>query len=81
MRKKRKRQDDHCIDCGALREYDEFFSSGRCRSCRATRGSQHRMKMGAKLLARGEETGTEVRDGQTFKVVTLPPKRRGGWTR
>jgi len=68
----------HCRDCDTPRVDDEIFWHGRCPSCRKARGASHRQQMGAKLLAKAKDAGTVLRDGQTFTVVTLPPKRRGG---
>jgi hypothetical protein len=35
-----------------------------------------RRQVGAKILARGIEAGLEERDGDLYRVVTLPPAKR-----
>jgi hypothetical protein len=67
-----------CRDCGGWREDDERLFHGRCEVCRDKRSQARRAATGARALAKAKDAGTIERDGQTFKLVVLPPKRRGG---
>lgn len=67
-----------CRRCRDLRQDGERFYGGLCDSCRGQRSAAKRAATGARLLAKAKDAGTLERDGQTFRVVQLPPKRRGG---
>jgi hypothetical protein len=67
-----------CRDCGGWRMDDELFWRGRCEDCRDKRSAARRAATGARALALAKDAGTLERDGQTFRVLLLPPKRRGG---
>jgi hypothetical protein len=67
-----------CRRCRDLRQEGEKFFDGLCESCRQKRARAKRARTGARALARAKDAGTIERVGQTFKVVVLPPKRRGG---
>ena len=65
-----------CRRCRLEQLPEEKWAGGFCPSCRATYSAKRRAKGGQRLLARGKPAGTEQRDGQTFEIVQLPPKRR-----
>lgn len=65
-----------CRSCGIMRERDERFMNGVCPSCRDARSKERRAATDAGLLGRAQEAESEERDGQTFRVVVVPPKRR-----
>jgi hypothetical protein len=67
-----------CRDCGGWREEDERLWRGRCEGCRTKRSQARRAATGKRALEKAKDAGTVERDGQTFQVVVLPPKRRGG---
>jgi hypothetical protein len=67
-----------CRRCKLERLPDETWRRGFCPACRAARSAQRRKATGSKLLARAKAAGTEERNGQTFRIVQLPPNRRGG---
>jgi hypothetical protein len=70
---------DHVVRCRRyrdLRQDGEKFYNGFCDSCRQKRAAARRSATGARLLELAKNAGTVERDGQTFSVVVLPPKRR-----
>jgi hypothetical protein len=75
--KKRRRQPS-CRDCGDLRYDGEPFFRGLCDNCRHKRAAARRAQTGGRALANAKPAGTVERGGQQFRVVVLPPKRRGG---
>lgn len=77
-KRKRRPQPPRCHRCGLLRFEWETFFRGLCDKCRAEVGAENRRQRGARVLAKAKDAGTLERDGQTFTVVVLPPKRRGG---
>jgi hypothetical protein len=78
MAKRRKRRPfvPRCRGCGITRESSEIFLHGVCPSCRDVRSKERRGATGTRLLAQARDADSETRDGQTFRVVVLPPKRR-----
>ena len=81
MPRRRQRRPDHvvrCRRCRDLRQEGEKFFNGFCDSCRQKRGAARRAATGARILERAKDAGTVERDGRTFRVVVLPPKRRRG---
>lgn len=75
-RSKRQRGAKYCVLCGLRPEADDHFYKGRCRTCREKLAAKRRAVTGQRLLDRAK-TSTVERDGQTFIVKTLPPKRKG----
>ena len=78
-RRKRSRRSENvlrCRRCRDLRQEGERFYHGLCDSCRAERAKVRRSATGARLLEKAKDAGTVQRDGQTFHVTALPPKRR-----
>jgi hypothetical protein len=67
-----------CRHCKRWREDDERLFGGSCEGCRDKRAQARRAATGARALAKAKDGGSVDRDGQTFKLVVLPPKRRGG---
>ena len=67
-----------CRRCRDLRQDGESFYNGYCTTCRHERAAARRAATGARILKRAKNAGTVEREGQTFHVVVLPPKRRGG---
>jgi hypothetical protein len=67
-----------CRRCCDLRHDGETFYRGLCDSCRSAAAAKRRAGTGTRLLEKARYGGTVDRDGQTFRVVVLPPKRRGG---
>jgi predicted RNA-binding Zn-ribbon protein involved in translation (DUF1610 family) len=74
----RRRLSPRCRNCGLLRLPDERFTRNLCPSCLNAERSQRRRATGAQVLANARDAGTVERDGQTFRVVQLPPTRMGG---
>jgi hypothetical protein len=75
---KKRRHQPACRDCGDLRYDGEPFFRGLCDTCRHKRAVARRAQTGARAIANAKPAGTLERDGQQFRVVVLPPKRRGG---
>jgi hypothetical protein len=75
--KKRRRQPSF-RDCGDLRYDDEPFFRGLCDNCRHKRACTRGRQTGARALANAKPAGTLERNGQQFRAVVLPPKRRRG---
>ena len=67
-----------CRRCKLERLPEETWRGGFCPACHAVYAAERRKATGNRILARAKPQGTEERDGQTFHVVQLPPKRRGG---
>jgi hypothetical protein len=65
-----------CRRCQLWRAPDERFYRGLCSSCRKEKAKARRAATGARILAKAKDAGTLERDGQQFRVVALPPKRR-----
>ena len=65
-----------CRRCRLLREAWEEWRGGLCPACTDRVRQARRRQVGAKILARGTETGLEERDGELYQVVVLPPARR-----
>ena len=65
-----------CKRCRLERLEGETFWNGLCGACRARSGREMRRRTGAKVLAKATYTRNKERDGQVFRVVSLPPKRR-----
>jgi len=80
-RRRRRRVPPHCNRCRLERLPEETWLGGFCPNCRAEMSAKRRKATAAKVLSRAKTAGIEQRDGQTFTVVQLPPKRRGGWKR
>lgn len=57
-------------------EDDRFWDRGYCPNCKDQRAKARRTKTGERALSKARDNGSEVRDGQVFKVVRLPPKRK-----
>lgn len=80
-KRRRRRRGSSCRRCGAkFDSLDKYawgnaWKDGLCPGCVKERAQQRRAARGKKLLDQAKEIGTEERDGQTFKVVRLPPKR------
>lgn len=66
---------EFCKRCHRRRLDDELFWRRLCKDCREQAARECRAATGERLLAKAKETGTEVRDGVAFKIVSLPPKR------
>jgi hypothetical protein len=77
-RRKRRTPVRRCRFCGDVRLEGETFYRGICPRCRFERARRRRVSTGARALARAKDGGVIDRDGQAFRVVVLPPKRRGG---
>jgi hypothetical protein len=67
-----------CRQCKLERLPWETFHRGLCAACLELDRRQRRRKTGRRLLDKAKDAGTVDRDGQTFQVVQLPPKRRSG---
>jgi hypothetical protein len=65
-----------CPRCKIGREPEETFWNGHCPACREIRSKRIRAESGTKLLAKAKDGGTIEREGQTFRVVVLPSRRR-----
>lgn len=65
-----------CRRCKLERLPEESFWNGHCPACRAIQAKRIRAESGTKLLAKAKDGGTLEREGQTFRVVVLPSKRR-----
>lgn len=65
-----------CRRCKLERLPEETFWSGYCPACRAIRAKRTRAESGTRLLAKAKDGGNLEREGQTFRVVVLPSKRR-----
>ena len=79
LRKARRKLSDlprRCKRCRLERLDGETFWSGLCAACRARSGRERRRRTGAKLLGKAKHERNEERDGQLFRVVSPPPKRR-----
>ncbi len=78
-RRKAARALTKCRTCHALKETtDPPFYRGLCTACRAAEAVQRRALTAARALAKAKPAGTVLRDGHTYTVTVLPPKRRGG---
>ena len=75
---KRRFHTPRCTRCHLARLPDEDFHRGLCPACLEADKRYRRRQLGAKVLERAKSAGTVERDGQTFQVVVLPPKRRTG---
>jgi hypothetical protein len=67
-----------CRRCRLERLPEENFVRGLCPACLELDRRKRRSATGARALSKAKDAGTVERDGQTFQVVVLPPKRRGG---
>ena len=65
-----------CRRCRLERLPEEKFTCGLCPACLELARQHCRNEVGRKLLDSAKDGGTVDRDGQTFHVVVLPPKRR-----
>ena len=75
-RRKRVVPPRYCLRCKLERLPEETFPGGLCAACRHLNGKAHRVRSGARALARAKDAGTVDRDGQTFRVLDLPPTWR-----
>lgn len=68
-----------CRRCKVRREpWERLTIGGYCPSCSEAVRTRRSRKTGARLIAKAKDAGTVERDGQTFTVTVLPPKRRSG---
>jgi len=67
-----------CRRCRDLRLEGEKFYRGLCPTCLELDKRKRRRETATRVLAKAKDAGTVERDGQTFQVSMLPPKRRGG---
>ncbi len=68
-----------CRECGLVQPQGEkFLRGGLCPSCLDESGRRKRAREGQKALARAQEAGRVERDGQIFRVVVVPPRKRPG---
>jgi hypothetical protein len=74
--KRRRLYVQRCRRCRLEREPEETFWNGHCPACRARHARRARAESGTKLLAKAKDGGTVKREGQTFRVVVLPSRRR-----
>jgi hypothetical protein len=74
--KRRRLYVQRCRRCKLAREPEETFWNGHCPACRALHATRARAEKGSKLLAKAKDGGTLEREGQTFRVVVLPSRRR-----
>jgi hypothetical protein len=63
-----------CRGCDLFRFPDETFPGGYCPSCLDERSRKRRSATGARVLARAKDGGSLERDGETYRLVLLPPK-------
>lgn len=91
-RRKRELRRLRCKGCGLLQLPEEAtrtpglrltaeqrtFVRGLCPTCLEADRRERRRRTGARILSKAKDAGTVERDGQTYHVVVLPPKRRGG---
>jgi hypothetical protein len=75
---KRRTHNPRCRRCRLERLPEENFVRGFCPACLELDGRQRRRRVGANLLDKAKDAGTVEREGRTFQVVVLPPKRRTG---
>jgi predicted RNA-binding Zn-ribbon protein involved in translation (DUF1610 family) len=75
-RRRRRRFPSRCRSCGLIRLPEETFVRGLCPACLEAERHDGRRATGARILAKAKDAGTVERDGQTFTVSVLPPKRR-----
>jgi hypothetical protein len=76
---RRRRRSDHpyrCRCCRLERLEGETFQRGLCPACLEVDRHDRRSATGARILAKAKDAGAVERDGQTYHVVQLPPKRR-----
>jgi hypothetical protein len=76
-----RRRSDHphrCRRCQLERLDGETFHRGLCPACLELDQRKRHRDTGARILERAKDGGTIEREGQTFRVVQLPRKRRGG---
>ena len=76
--RRRRRFSPGCRTCRLEQLPEEMFYRGLCPACMDVDKRRRHAATGACLLAKAKDAGTVERDGQTFTVVVLPPKRRGG---
>jgi hypothetical protein len=78
MKRNRRRRSSphHCQRCRLQRLPEERFPGGLCLACLEVVRRRKRRALGANVLAKATHVGTLERDGQTFQLVVLPPKRR-----
>jgi hypothetical protein len=81
MARRKRRPPSHCRRCKLERLPDERWLGGFCPECRDFYSAKRRKATAKRVLAGAKTAGTVERDGQTFTVLQLPPKRRGGWKR
>lgn len=74
----RRRIPPRCRGCRLERLPDETFWGGYCPACRDERARRRRQATGANVLARARDGGAVERNGRTFQVTVLPPKRKRG---
>jgi hypothetical protein len=88
-RRKRTPPIQQCRRCRLERLPEETFRGGRglqesawtpglCPACLEVDRRERRSRVGRKLLNKANDGGTVDRDGQTFRVTVLPPKRSSG---
>jgi hypothetical protein len=65
-----------CRRCKLERLLEETFWNGHCPACRAIQAKRMRAESGTELLAKTKDGGTFEREGQPFRVVVLPSRRR-----
>lgn len=77
MKRHRKRSSLCRGSCGTVwAKGDLYWKHGFCPACRERMARERRAQTGARAISRARELEPEVRDGQVFKVVRLPPKYR-----
>jgi len=77
--KRRAEKVQRCRRCPTTPAPDEYaWTRGLCPACLELDRQERRSRVGRKLLDKAKDGGTVDRAGQTFHVVVLPPKRRGG---
>jgi hypothetical protein len=69
-----------CVGCRVIREADDegwrkLKAGWKCSACRVLGATERRKGAGQRILANAK-TSTIERDGRTFIVHTLPPKRK-----
>jgi hypothetical protein len=76
MARRKRRPPPRCRECKLERLPEETFHGGLCPACHDAYAKARRKRTGANVLARAKAGGLEDRDGRTFQVTVLPPKRR-----
>jgi hypothetical protein len=77
-KRRRKPPVRRCRACHLGRESWEHWPSGFCPTCCDRQRLWRSRRTGARILARATAKGLEERDGEMYRVVVLPPKRKRG---